>query len=171
MHRTSALPKGSERVRSANARALADRHDGLFRGPTYQDQEVQPSSTSKVGLLHPIDQSLRQEEADGDMDRRATQLPLRFPRHSARSCDPRPNGNPAPELFVILDRDVLHLDSTATRKCWPHLRSAVRTPRRATGPALSDELVAQKGQWLTSSQHSASLRLVFGACPFGCTEV
>ncbi len=134
------------------------------------------------------------------MDRQADRLPLRFPLSRPRvvlkiledtttsaakqrceqwnltlsTCEVCPrgtNGNPAPELFVILDRDVPHLDSTATRKCWPHLRGVgLRTPRRATGPAPSDERVAQKGQSLTSSQHSASLRLDFGVCPFGCKE-
>jgi hypothetical protein len=46
MHQTSALPRGSKRVRSANARALADLHEGLFRGQGHQDQEIQPSSTA-----------------------------------------------------------------------------------------------------------------------------
>jgi hypothetical protein len=76
------------------------------------------------------------------------------------------NGNPAPKLFVILDGDVPHLDSTATRKCWPHLRSVGScTPRRTTSLVL-----AVKDHWLDSSRQSASPRLDFGACPFGCKE-
>jgi hypothetical protein len=58
-------------------------------------------------------------------------------------------------LDAILGADVQHLDSTPTRRRRPHLRSVgLRTPRRAT----------------SSSHHSAPLRLVFGACPFGWKE-
>lgn len=53
MHRTSALPRGSERVRSANAGALADLHDLRFRGPGHQHQEVQPSSTAEGRAFAP----------------------------------------------------------------------------------------------------------------------